>query len=184
MVIQKEIWIDIIGHEALYQISTKGKLRSLDRIVKHPNGKSNFPIKGRFLNPSITPNGYFRYSISKEHKRTYESVHRAVAIHFIPNPENKPFVNHKNGIKTDNRVENLEWCTAKENSAHAISTGLFVHQKGEQKSQSILNEDAVLEIRSINPKDIEAKIRLQQKYGVGRTAINDVISRRRWKHVI
>lgn len=183
MVNKKEIWIDIIGYEDMYQVSTFGRIKSLNRIVKHPNGKSDFPIRGRIRAFNIR-NNYFGCTVNKDNKKIHISVHRFVAIHFIPNPENKPQVNHIDGNKLNNNVENLEWCTAKENTKHAIKNGLLVHKRGEQKTQSILTEEAVIEIRKIDKYDIDAKNLAQIKYGVSRSAINDVIARRKWKHVI
>ncbi len=85
---------------------------------------SNYSQK--FLKPYISNHGYYVVDMNKKNFR----VHRLVAEKFIPNPENKPFVNHINGIKTDNRVENLEWCTASENTKHAYSIGLMKPKNG------------------------------------------------------
>ncbi len=78
----------------------------------------------RKLRPKVNHDGYLRIQIWDKGKAAFVSIHRLIAETFIPNPGNKPFVNHINGDKQDNRVENLEWCTQKENIAHAWKTGL------------------------------------------------------------
>lgn len=80
--------------------------------------------RNKRLTPKNNWDGYLRVQLWDHQKCRYVSIHRLVAMAFIPNPENKPFINHKNGIKTDNRVENLEWCTQKENIKHALDNGL------------------------------------------------------------
>lgn len=97
-----EVWKDIPHYEGLYQVSNLGRIWSVR--------------KQRTLSPAMTPNGYMRINLyAPNHKRKTESVHRLVALTFIDNPEAKPQVNHKNQNKTDNRAENLEWVSAKEN---------------------------------------------------------------------
>lgn len=80
-------------------------------------------LKGTVLRPGIASNGYFTVVICAEGKHTTVCIHRLIAESFIPNPEGKKFVNHINSIRTDNRIENLEWCTPGENSQHAYKTG-------------------------------------------------------------
>src|SRR5690349_1969095 len=101
----EEVWKDITGYEGLYQVSNHGKVR---------DSKRDKPRK-------VTMNcrGYGWIALTKEKKVQSFSVHRLVAIHFIPNPHNLPQVNHKNLNKMDNVVSNLEWCTQSENVRHA-----------------------------------------------------------------
>lgn len=114
-----EIWKPITGYEGLYEVSDLGRVRGLNRIVKKSNGY-NYNSKGRILRPRNKPNGYLFVSLHKLCKPMNLFIHRIVAEAFIPNPEGKKTVNHKNGIKTDNRVENLEWTTYSENHLHSF----------------------------------------------------------------
>jgi hypothetical protein len=110
-----ETWRDITGFEGRYQVSTCGNVRSLFSADSHRIG--------RIRKPNMCV-GYHRMGLRLNGKMRHLKVHRLVAVAFIPNPMNKPFVNHINGIRTDNRVENLEWCTHAENIEHAWRTGL------------------------------------------------------------
>jgi len=115
-----EKWKDIKGYEGLYQVSNLGNVKSLDRIIW--NGHTKHLHKGRIMKPK--GNRYKDVILCKEGKSKKYYVHRLVAIEFISNTENKPQVNHINGIKEDNRIDNLEWVTASENGKHANSIGL------------------------------------------------------------
>lgn len=124
---QKEIWKDVIGYEGLYQISNLGKVKSLDRYI-FKDRWSGFHYYGKILKPQITC-GYPTVKLSKNKKYKSCSIHRLIAIHFIPNPENKPQVNHINSIRNDNRIENLEWVTAQENIIHGYKYGYMKSPK-------------------------------------------------------
>lgn len=119
----EEIWKDIEGYEGLYQISNLGRIRSLDRVVvTKRNTRTN--LKGMLLKSTKDRDGYLQVVLSKQSKLTTVKVHRVVAKHFIDNPENKTQINHLNGVKNDNRVENINWCTNSENNKHAYDTNL------------------------------------------------------------
>jgi len=111
----KSCWRPVSGYEGFYEVSSLGKIRSVERDVPYPEGRSSRKLASKIIRPSSDKDGYLGVSLYKNGiSRTYK-VHRLVASAFIPNPENFPDVNHKNEIKDDNRVENLEWCTREYN---------------------------------------------------------------------
>lgn len=111
----QEIWKDIEGYEGLYQVSNFGRVKSLNKYHHK---------REQILKPNLKSDGYYETSLSKNSKPKWVRTHRLVAQAFIPNPENKPQINHKDGNKLNNCIENLEWVTNKENIDHAIAMGL------------------------------------------------------------
>lgn len=110
-----EQWKDIKGYEGLYEVSNLGNVRSLDRIVKRGQG---YMIKeGRILAQFYEEKkGYYQVALAKDGKAKKYRVHRLVALAFLDNPSNYTDVNHKDEVKTNNNVDNLEWCTRKYNN--------------------------------------------------------------------
>lgn len=119
-----EIWKDIKGYEGKYQVSNLGNVKSL--LDKQLNKRE------KILKPSFNDKGYLRVYLSKESKKATKTIHRLVAETFIPNLENKKTVNHIDGNKTNNRVDNLEWLSNTENQRHAWELGLKKGLKGDK----------------------------------------------------
>lgn len=118
----KEIWKDIPGYEGCYQASNLGNIKSIPRYVSNHTGM--LLVKEKLITQRKNKQGYMICYLSKNAKDECFRVHRLIAKTFIPNPENKPQVNHIDGNKSNNRLENLEWCTNSENQIHAFKNGL------------------------------------------------------------
>jgi hypothetical protein len=174
-----EIWKDVAGYEGLYQVSNLGNVRSVDKYTSNRFATRFWPSKA--LKLKNTRFGYVVANLSKEGKLKNVFVHRIVCAAFIGDHPNKQ-VNHINGIKTDNRLENLEWVTSSENHLHAFKTGLRVGYsiKGSQSSKAKLDETKVREIKlSSNSVRNLAKI-----YGVHHSVIQGIKTGKRWPHVV
>lgn len=167
----EEVWKDVKDFEGLYQVSNLGNVK---RLV------SERVFAERLIGRSIDKYGYIKRVLSKNGKMFFFTEHRLVAIAFIDNPENKATVNHINGIKTDNRVENLEWCTNNENKQHAVRTGI-TNKKGVNHNLCKLTEEQVREIRQIGFS--QTRTSLSKKYGVCRNNILQIIRGNIWKHI-
>jgi hypothetical protein len=125
-------WQPIRDYESLYEVNENGDVRSLH--------KRNFH---QLLSQRIDRGGYLTVSVSKHGKDTTLYVHRILGMAFIPNPENKPFINHKNGIRTDNSLANLEWVNQSENILHAYNCGLI-----KKKSKPVVDTCSGIEFES------------------------------------
>ena len=132
----EEIWKDIPGTDGQYQASTFGRIRSTDKPVW--NGKGMAKHKGRVLKLGFNHKGYL--CLQKCRNVPTQSVHRLIALTFIPNPDNKPQINHIDGNKQNNHVENLEWCTNGENAKHAYMIGLNHHSETSGRPKRKVNQ--------------------------------------------
>lgn len=139
----EEIWKDIIGYEGLYQVSSLGRVRSLDRYVVDSLENRRF-YKGKVLSPVKDTDGYLKVGLSYNGKCKKCLVHRLAAQAFIENFDNLPEVNHKDEDKTNNNVDNLEWCTAKYNSNYGTSI--------ERRKVKMINNGYFLDLNSDEKK--------------------------------
>lgn len=136
-----EEWRDINDFEGLYQISNLGRVKSLERVEKARNGRKRM-IKEKILTGGEYIKGYKFVCLSKDYKKKQISVHRLVAITFIPNNENKPQVNHIDGDIRNNTLSNLEWNTNSENGIHSYRV------LGRKNARGMLGKCGVLNARS------------------------------------
>lgn len=174
-----EEWRDIKGFEGLYQISCKGKVKSLKRIIDRGD-KGKYIRKERLLSLSFDKDGYIKVCIQKNGKRIYTNTHIIVAKTFIPNPNNLPEVNHKDGIKSNNCKNNLEWCNKSYNRQHAYDTGLQKSVSGVKHYRSKLSKKDIIKIRKSKLKGVE----LAKQFGVSPQTISRVKLNRSYKNEI
>lgn len=169
-----EEWKTINNYEGYYEISNYGNVRSLNRNYIDTIGRNVFK-KGREQKKYIRRN-YYSVWLNKDNKSTPFSIHRLVANHFIPNINNKPSVNHINCDKLNNYEWNLEWCTSKENTNHAIENKLIIFSSGEKSRCVKLKEEQVFYILKSNLTQQE----LADKFKVSRSNISSIKRGKSW----
>lgn len=162
-----EEWRVIKGYEGYYEVSNLGRIRSLSRVIANHGVNKNFITKERILRLGYLGVGYPSVLLSVDGVRHNKVVHRIVAIAFLENPNNYPMINHKDGDKANNNLENLEWCNAKQNAEHARKTGLIPW--GERHTQSKLSNLEQLAI--FHQKGKRKAKRLARLFGVSQGLI-------------
>lgn len=160
---------DVKNYEGLYFVNDLGDIFSYPKKTRKEIRK---------LKVQLTNSGYYIVDLCKNGKVKKHLIHRLIASSFLENNDNKKQVNHINGIKTDNSLSNLEWCTASENQKHSIKTGLR-SAKGMKNSQSKLTDDIVIKI--FNEKDLCKNI--SKKYNISIPTISDIKRQHTWKHI-
>jgi len=161
----KEIWKDVPGYEGHYQVSNLGRVKSLKWS------------KERILKPRLDRVGYYHVGLCEGGERKSNLVHRLVMLAFVG--ESDLQVNHKNGEKSDNRLENLEYCTSSENTQHAYDTGLMA--RGENHHRSKLTRACAERIKYGHQGLTQQAI--AEIYGIAQSKVSDIRSGKIWKHI-
>jgi hypothetical protein len=172
----KETWKDVVGYEGVYQVSNHGRVKR----IGHARGAT----PGRILKPAQNLKGYLHVSLSRSQKRRDAEVHRLVAEAFLwhaPSPDHE--VNHKNGNKQDNRVENLEWVTRCQNVQHSVRQLHADRAKGEENGHAKATAREVRRIRQLYASGKYSHMQLGEMFGLGHTTIGAIVRRETWKHV-
>ncbi len=159
-----------------YEVSNTGKVRSIDRVSKHSSGGS-CNRKGKILKQNLDSDGYPIVGISGITRK----VHRLVALAFLPIKLDKPQVNHKNGIKTDNHVSNLEWCDNSENNKHAYAIGLQRRFMGVDANNAKIDRAGIMAIREAAKLFKQSEI--AKYFNVSRAAICNIVAFKTYKYV-
>lgn len=163
-----EMWQDVKGYEGLYQVSNCGK------VYSHYRG-------GRVLKSWTNKHGYEVLTLNHKGIKKEYKMHRLVALHFLKRGGEAKEVNHIDGCKTNNRLDNLEWCTRSENMVHAFKKGLATH-KGSNHPRTTLTEDKVLSIRNHLGKGVTVN-EVAKMYEVRANTIYAIKYRKTWKHI-
>lgn len=184
----EEIWKSLSGlvtNGENYEVSTLGRIRSIDRITVGTDGRVA-EFKGKILSTKkVKNNRYERVTLSSNGKTKVHYVHKLVGIAFIPNPLNKPQLNHIDGDTDNNKVSNLEWCTASENIQHAHDIGLASSPKlkGSKHGAAKLTEEKVYEIKKLLQLGIHTHQQIADMYDISKSTIGGISSNRKWRHV-
>jgi hypothetical protein len=168
-----EAWLPVVGAEDFYEVSSIGRVRSLHKIGRR--------AKGGFLQQQPNKKGYLRVRLTLPGRSFTRVVNRLVLEAFVGAPLSSIHEsNHKNGIKSDNRVSNLEWVTPVENNAHSVANGFWHPHKGEAHGMAKITEEVVRDIR--NDSTLTNK-EWGELLGLTTTAIYWIRKRKNWKHV-
>ena len=168
-----EIWRDIIGYEGHYKVSNYGRV------------KGSYRGLNKILRPTVNPDGYIYFRLSLNNELNGKLAHVLVAKAFIDNPQNKPQVNHCDGMKWNNHVSNLEWVTPSENQHHAYKIGLRKEPQGENRYNAKLTSDEVYFCRkNYKPRDKNFGVNaLARKFKITPTAMSKIIRGKKYKNV-
>lgn len=186
-----EIWKEIKGYEGLYEVSDLQRIKSLPKRIQRGKYNAFRNCNEKILKPS--GKRYLMIMLSKNGVKNNILIHRLVAIAFVPNPYNKPQVNHKDGNKLNNSIENLEWCTNSENQLHAFKNNLQVKRcftlkdredlrkrsLGENNAMSKINSEIVLKIRESKLTHLETS----KLYNISRQLVGLIKNNKRWTHI-
>lgn len=172
-----ERWLPVPGYEDLYLCSNYGRIKALPKIVVYSNGRI-YKYEEKILAPNYSL-GYRTVSLVKNKIKSTHDIHRLVCKLFVPNPDNKPFVNHVDGNRSNNFYKNLEWATNSENQLHAYNQLGRIAVWGESNGQSKLTAEDVKEIRKLRTEGMTMK-QIALRYGVCNESIRKIVTGKTW----
>jgi len=172
-----EVWKSVVGYEGFYEVSNMGRVKSLARLLR-PNGRSHMKPEN-FLTPRLLRSGYSVVGLSVDGVLQFHRVHRLVAKAFLDNPEGKAQVNHIDGDKLNNIVENLEWATAFENQQHAVNV---LGKHGERCGNATIKNADIVDIRFLLGHGVR-QVDVAKLYGVTPHVISRINCERSWSRV-
>lgn len=182
-----EIWVDIASFDGKYSISNFGRIKSNYRLWKNQTGESRKIYKGKILTPTKNTGGYLNICLFDGIKRRIFRIHTLVAMHFLNRRDDLTEINHIDGNKLNNHFLNLQWCTRKENMAHAWGISLMENARlvGIKHHKAKITEREVLAIRNLvlDFKNNKLKYALANEYNINICTINDILKRRSWTHI-
>lgn len=176
---ENEIWKIIDGYDELFGISNLGRVYHKRYMVNSRYGKMRWVSSG-YIKPTLGKRGYYVVNLFYKNKRKSFYLHRLLAEYFIPKVEGKNFVNHINGIKTDNAINNLEWCTHKENNNHALNTGLNKEIGETHHNTKFTKYDVIFIREQYDNKDLYTVRRLANYFNCSVSTIYKIGKRKQW----
>lgn len=176
-------WRDIPGFEGWYQASKAGKIRSKKRTVYYCDSARKQVYPSVVLIPGVTESGYSIVTLCLYAKRYTRRVCRLIGLTFIPNPENKPQINHKDGDKRNDAANNLEWSSGSENQLHRYRVLKKGAPTGESRVGSKMSNKGVMKLRKMYSTGKFTQRELGLKFGVSQTTVHEVVYKKRWNHI-
>lgn len=174
--LDEESWTNIVDFEGRYMISTLGRVKSLERKT------STVFVKEKILTLKNSGEGYIQAKLSKEGKIIMPLVHRLVALHYLPNPNNFPEVGHKDNIRWHNWVSNLYWCTTSQNAKHAFKTGNR-NQMGELNNQAKITQEIADAVRYYYELNEHLSYReIGEYFGLNKDHVKLIINYKIWAY--
>lgn len=173
----------VVGYEGVFEVSDIGNVKSFPRVIVRRDGKKYTVRKEKILTFQVDKDGYHRVELNHQGVPIKPYAHRLAAQAFHPNPLNKEQVNHINGIKNDNRIENLEWVTKQENREHAMANGLVPDQWGLKNPINKLTEEQVFSIRRLKNNGMKPA-EISRTIGIPHSNVRNVYYGYTWTRLI